>query len=127
MTDSPRPDDRPGSGSALGNCRRGMLAAYLLLLLVLIVGSDTRRVGDGGEYLGMAQDLARLAPPSMHAHFWFYSALAAPILPFVHLAGFKPLAAFTPLNLMMLGSAFWLASRVFRWPALLLIFVRRRK
>ena len=34
--------------------RTALLAGYLLLLVVLIAGSEIRRVGDGREYLDMA-------------------------------------------------------------------------
>lgn len=103
--------------------RRDLLAVYLLLLIVLILGSSSRRVGDGGEYLDMADKLARLLPPTRYAHFWFYSLLVAPFLWMVRLAGVNPFVAFTLLNLTLLGAAFWIASGVLRWPALLLLFV----
>ena len=102
--------------------RRQLLTAYLLLLIVLILGSSSRRVGDGGEYLDMADKLARLLPPRRYAHFWFYPALAAPMLWIVRLAGVNQYLAFTLVNLALLGAAFWLASGVLRWPALLLLF-----
>lgn len=102
--------------------RREQLAAYLILLIVLILGSSSRRVGDGGEYLDMADKLASLLPPPPHAHFWFYSLLAVPFLWIVRLVRINPFVAFTLLNLAFVGTAFWIAARVLRIPALLLLF-----
>ncbi len=55
-------------------------------------------------------------------HFWFYALLAAPLLPVTTAIGAPPTAAFTAINLILLGVAFWVA-----WPrigpaACLLIF-----
>lgn len=94
-----------------------------MLLCILTAQSGIRRVGDGSEYLDMAQDLLRIDAPSLHVHFWFYPALAVPFLALVRLTPLDPFAAFVPLNLVLLGSAFWIASGVLRWPALLMIFV----
>jgi hypothetical protein len=100
-----------------------VLVAYLILLAVLIAGSDIRRVGDGREYLDMAQDLLRLHAPSPYVHFWFYPLLAVPFLALVSLTWLDPFAAFVPLNLVLLAAAFHVASRVLAWPALLLLFM----
>jgi len=100
-----------------------LLAAYLLALLVLVAGSDLRRVGDGREYLDMAQAFLRLEAPPPYIHFWFYPLLAVPFLALVRLTPLDPFAAFVPLNLMLLAAAFLVASRVLAWPALLLVFV----
>ena len=102
--------------------RLTLLAGYLLLLVVLIAGSELRRVGDGREYLDMATDLFRFEAPSVHAHFWLYPALAAPFLALVQQTSLNAYAAFVPLNLALLATAFWVASGVLRWPALALVF-----
>jgi hypothetical protein len=44
---------------------RRLLPAFGLLLLVLLASSRPERVGDGREYLAMALNLARLAPPAL--------------------------------------------------------------
>ena len=61
--------DEPPSESNR-DLRLPLLAGYLLLLVVLIAGSEIRRVGDGREYLDMATDLVHFEAPSVHAHFW---------------------------------------------------------
>ena len=102
--------------------RLALLAGYLLLLVVLIAGSEIRRVGDGREYLDMATDLVHFEAPSVYAHFWLYPALAAPFLALVQQTPLNAYAAFVPLNLALLATAFWIASGVLRWPALALVF-----
>ncbi len=103
--------------------RRQWLAAYLLLLVGLILTSSIRFVGDGGEYLEMAVKIAALPPPSTYAHFWFYSALAAPFVQTLRLFGLQPLVGFTLLNVALIGAAFWVASRALDRQVLLLLFV----
>jgi hypothetical protein len=44
---------------------RRFLLAFGLLLVALIATSRPRRVGDAGEYLAMAMNLARLQPPAL--------------------------------------------------------------
>src|SRR5215210_3328054 len=44
---------------------RLFLIAYAGLLLFLVIGSSARRVGDGGEYLAMAENLRYLRPPAL--------------------------------------------------------------
>ena len=43
--------------------RLALLAGYLLLLVVMIAGSEIRRVGDGREYLDMATALVHFEAP----------------------------------------------------------------
>jgi hypothetical protein len=46
---------------------RRLLPAFALLLLALVATSRPQRVGDAREYLAMAMNLARLAPPALSA------------------------------------------------------------
>lgn len=41
------------------------MAAFAVLCLVLVAGSEPRRIGDGGEYTAMAWQLANLRPPAL--------------------------------------------------------------
>jgi hypothetical protein len=102
--------------------RRALLAGYLLLLAALVAGSTIREVGDGNEYFDMMQDLAAFERPSRYAHFWFYPALAVPFLPLVQVMSLDPFAAFVPVNVLLIGAAFWIASAVLAPTALLLLF-----
>lgn len=46
---------------------RRLLPAFGLVLVTLVVTSSPQRVGDAREYLAMAMNLARLAPPALSA------------------------------------------------------------
>jgi hypothetical protein len=120
------------------------LLVALALALCLIAGSTAGIVGDGGEYVVMAMNLARFDRPAIGArdirrlqpaiakfdpdlsnwdiraagvqgsdgrrdfvHFWFYSLLAVPPLWVTQAINVTPVAAFTFLNLVMWGLAFW--------------------
>ncbi|MDP2290582.1 MAG: hypothetical protein Q8M22_05295 [Actinomycetota bacterium] len=41
------------------------MAAFAVLCLVLVAGSEPRRIGDGGEYTAMAWQFANLRPPAL--------------------------------------------------------------
>jgi hypothetical protein len=56
-------------------------------------------------------------------HFWLYSLLAVPFIWVTRLLGLGHLWAFTALNVVLLGGAFWMVSAKMRWPALLPLFV----
>ena len=56
-------------------------------------------------------------------HFWLYSLLVVPFIWVTRLLGLGHAWAFTTLNIVLLGGAFWVVSARMRWPALLLLFV----
>lgn len=45
--------------------QRQVVAAFSVLLIVLIGMSPPQRIGDSREYLAMAMNLARLRPPAL--------------------------------------------------------------
>ena len=103
--------------------RRWLLGGYLLLMISLVAGSEPRLVGDGGEYLQMAQSFGSWQWP--HAditHFWFYSALASPLVNVAELAGLHPLVGFTGLNFILLGTAFLVVCKRLEWALSFLLF-----
>lgn len=55
-------------------------------------------------------------------HFWLYSLTAVPFLWMTSLLNVHPNHAFSALNLILLLTAFWVASRRLKWPSLTLIF-----
>jgi len=56
-------------------------------------------------------------------HFWLYSLLVVPFMWATHVLGLGHLWAFTALNILLLGGAFWVVSGRMRWPPLVLLFV----
>ena len=55
-------------------------------------------------------------------HFWLYSLLAVPFMWVTRALGAGHLWAFTALNIVLLGGAFWVVSGRMRWPAMVLLF-----
>lgn len=118
--------------------RPSTLALICLLVAVVLVARSPRRlVGDGPEYLAMAERLSHLAGPSLPTeeartwgledrnlrtadgrqvlpHIWFYSAIAAPVGAAVRTFGLDRLWAFTVVNVALYALALWLASRRYR-------------
>ncbi len=84
--------------------RRGVLCvAFAAILITLALTSHLRVVGDGEDYLRLAERLGHFtAPGGISRHFWLYSALAAPLVRLVSAAGWNPLAGFTVLNIGLL-------------------------
>lgn len=62
-----RPPSRAVSLWRFGEASKSQiaLAVYLAFLLFLVARSPARRVGDGGEYVAMAMNLAAFRPPSL--------------------------------------------------------------
>jgi len=104
-----------------------------------------RIIGDGREYLALAENLSRLQGTSFSseqagrwniedrrllawdgrqevAHFWFYSALAVPFGWLARLAHLRLETAFVILNLLLLGIALVLGLRRLSYPASLFLF-----
>ena len=103
--------------------RRWLLGGYLLLMISLVAGSEPRLVGDGGEYLQMAQSFGSWQWPRAEiTHFWFYSALASPLVNVAELAGLHPLVGFTGLNFILLGTAFLVVCKRLEWALSFLLF-----
>src|SRR5262249_45726067 len=69
-------------------------------------------------YLPLRDGAGRTSWP----HFWLYSLLAVPFVWATAALGLSPLWAFTALNVVLLGGAFWIVSGGMRWPALALLF-----
>jgi hypothetical protein len=98
-------------------------AAYVAFLVVLAASSPTRLVGDGGEYLQMAQFFARGDWPRPGiTHFWCYSLLASPFVFAAERIGLDPLVGFTALNVALLGAAFRIAMPALGWQYSVLLF-----
>jgi hypothetical protein len=111
-------------------------AALFVVWAIALVGTSTPRIlGDGPEYVTMAEKLARFESPSMtvrearergvtqltvrandrwheFVHFWLYPALAVPLL----WVGVPMLTAFTILNLLFLALLLWAATERLEWP-----------
>ena len=103
--------------------RRWLLGGYLLLMIALVAGSEPRQVGDGGEYLQMAQSFGSWEwPPAGITHFWFYPALASPLVKVAELAGLDPFVGFTSLNFLLLGTAFLIVCKRLEWALSFLLF-----
>jgi hypothetical protein len=87
--------------------RAASCLAFLALLVGLALTSNLRTVGDGEEYLRLAERLGQFtAPGGVSRHFWLYSALAAPFVRLAAAIGSNPLAGFTVLNVGLLVWAF---------------------
>lgn len=111
--------------------------ACVALALLLTVTSPLRLVGDGPEYLAMAEHMSHFGGPSLTAddarergleypdlrtaddrqvlpHFWLYSAVVAPLLAAAHALAVNPLLAFTWTNGLLLAAAAWLVGQRYR-------------
>jgi len=99
-------------------------ALFACLLLTLAATSAPRIVGDGPEYVRLAARLAsgHLPGAGESRHFIFYSALAAPLLKLAGALGHNPLVAFTLLNGLLLGSAFYVTSTRLHWTWCAIVF-----
>ncbi len=89
-----------------GMRERNFTVAFGLLLVVLMATSTLRPVGDGEEYLRLAQRIGDLqAPGGVSRHFWLYSALASPLVRAASVVGLNPLLGFALLNAILLTLA----------------------
>jgi hypothetical protein len=105
--------------------RRAVAAVlFACLLLALAATSTPRVVGDGSEYVRLAGRLAsgQLPGAGESRHFIFYSALAAPLLKLLGALGVNPLVAFTLLNGLLLGAAFYVAASRLHWTWCAIVF-----
>jgi hypothetical protein len=102
---------------------RAVTAGFCLLLVGLAATSSLRFVGDGEEYLRLAERIGHFtAPGGISRHFWLYSALAAPLVRLVSALGLNPLVGFTLLNILLLTATFRVVlPRIGLSPTLLLM------
>jgi hypothetical protein len=119
-------------------------AAFAVWAIVLLWTSTPRVVGDGLEYVAMAQKIASGRAPSLTLreamdlgfepstvrardnwreciHFWFYPALVAPVLWLTGRAALEPLLAFTVVNALLMAVVCATASTRLRWPGALFL------
>jgi hypothetical protein len=98
--------------------------AFVLMLLLLAATSSPVSVGDGDEYLRLAERIGHLrAPGGVSRHFWLYPALASPFVRLASAAGVNPLTGFTILNVALLAAAFPVVLRRIGGAAALLLMV----
>jgi Glycosyltransferase family 87 len=124
---------------------RIFLAALIALLAILLARSTPRLIGDGAEYLAVADNLSRFQRPSLNyrqrqearlefprlagpdgrqdvLHFWIYPALAAVPLMIVRALQLEPAVAFAFVNVALLIAAAVFASSRVPWTMSALLF-----
>jgi hypothetical protein len=101
--------------------RPTVAAALFVCLLVILAATSTPRVaGDGAEYVHLAARVASgyLPDPGESRHFFFYPALAAPLVAL----GLSVTASFTVLNGLLLAAAFSIAASRLHWTWCAIVF-----